>query len=76
MPGLFVAAELILTCNLTESPWIIIFGSDRQVENAGEQMLIRGCVSKTREETMASVNEWMKSLKKTNTFSQQIHHAI
>ena len=56
MPGLFVAAELILTCYLTESPWIIIFGSDRQVENAGEQMLIRGRGSKTREETMASVN--------------------
>lgn len=33
MPGPFVAAELILTCYLTESPWIIIFGSDRQVEN-------------------------------------------
>lgn len=42
MPGLFVAAELILTCYLIESPWIIIFGSDRQVENAGEHVLIQG----------------------------------
>ncbi len=38
MPGLFVAAELILTCYLIESPWIIIFGSDRQVENADERV--------------------------------------
>lgn len=42
MPGLFVAAELILTCYLPESPWIIIFGSERQVENAGENVLIHG----------------------------------
>ena len=45
MPGLLVAAELILTRYLTESPWIIIFGCDRQVENAGEHVLIQGCVA-------------------------------
>lgn len=58
MPGLLVAAELILTCYLTESPWIIIFGSDRQVENAGENMLIHGCASiKTQEENNGELNE-------------------
>lgn len=57
MPGLFFAGELILTCYLTESPWIIISGSDRQVENAGEHVLIQGCVSIRHErETMASIH--------------------
>lgn len=58
MPGLFVAAELILTCYLPESPWIIIFGSDRQVENAGENVLIHACASiKMQEENNGRMNE-------------------
>lgn len=57
MPGLFVAAELILTCYLTESPWIIIFSSDRQVGSASELVLIQGCVSiKRKMKTMASIH--------------------
>ena len=65
MPGLFIAAELILTCYLTESPWIIISGSDRQVENAGEHMLIQGCVSvkPERKTDRAYPQSWMKSHK-------------
>lgn len=51
MPGLLVAAELILTCYLTESPWIIISGSDRQVEH----IRIQGCVSMKRK-TMGSIH--------------------
>lgn len=37
--------ELILTCYLSESPWIIIFGSERQVGNADENILIHDCAS-------------------------------
>lgn len=65
MPGLLVSAELILTRYLTESPWIIIFGSDRQVENAGEHVLIQGCVSiiRKRENDGVYPQSWMKSHK-------------
>ena len=67
MPGLLVAAELILTCYLTESPWIITSGSDRQVEH----ILIQGCVSMKRK-TMGSIHRagW-KVTKTLSRFSMQ-----
>lgn len=55
MPGLLIAAELILTFYPTESPLIIIFGSYKQVENLGELILIPElCLHNRREATMSS----------------------